>query len=295
VNVISIGEVLWDVVGANEHLGGAPFNFAAHLKRLGHEVWFVSAVGDDPRGARIVERMAAMGLASRYVRRNAQYATGSVTVTLKAAGQPEFVIHRPAAYDFPELSPAMLRELSSQSVNWIYFGTLLQMSSPARELTSRILGALPKARRFYDVNLRVGCWTPALVRELMEQATVVKLNEDEVEEIARAFDTKHDSLEQFCRSYARQFRWEGVCVTRGVAGCALLLGNEYVEAEGYRVTVADAVGAGDAFAAAFLHGLGSGWPPVRIADFANRVGALVASRSGAIPDWNFEEVAQLQH
>ena len=51
----------------------------------------------------------------------------------------------------------------------------------------------------------------------------------------------------------------------------------------------DTVGAGDAFAAAFLHGLGAGWPTPKVADFANRVGALVASRRGAIPDWTIAE------
>jgi len=61
VNIISIGEVLWDVVGPDEHLGGAPFNFAAHLARLGHHVSFVSAVGMDERGQRIVDAMPGWG------------------------------------------------------------------------------------------------------------------------------------------------------------------------------------------------------------------------------------------
>src|SRR5437773_8626179 len=39
---------------------------------------------------------------------------------------------------------------------------------------------------------------------------------------------------------------------------------------GYRIQVADTVGAGDAFAAAFLHGIGAGWPLKEIGDFANR-------------------------
>lgn len=294
MKVISIGEVLWDVVGQQEHLGGAPFNFAAHLKRLGNEVWFVSAVGADTRGARVLERMEAMGLATRYISRNADLATGAVTVTLRPDGQPQFVIHRPAAYDFPRLSSSDLQELGSQSTDWIYFGTLLQMSLPAKTLTLQLLSAFPKARRFYDVNLRTGCWTLGLVRELMAHATIVKLNEEEVVELARAFGTRHNSLEEFCRSYAAKFGWQGVCVTRGVLGCVLLLGEDYAEVEGYPVKVADAVGAGDAFAAAFLHGLGSGWTPARIGDFANRVGALVASRSGAIPDWELEEAANLQ-
>jgi fructokinase len=294
VNVISIGEVLWDVVGSEEHLGGATFNFSAHLTRLGHQVSFISGVGDDARGRRILETMRALGISTSYVRHVPEHATGLVTVTLKADGQPEFVLHRPAAYDFPQLTAEQMQHLLAQDAAWIYFGTLHQVSPVAKALTSQLLGSIRRARRFYDVNLRVGSWTPELVRELMAQATVVKLNEDEVGAIAHALGTQHRSLEDFCRAYAGRYEWEGVCVTRGSGGCALLLGNEYLEAAGYRVAVADAVGAGDAFAAAFLHGLASGWAPVRIADFANRVGAVVASRTGAIPQWKVEEAAALQ-
>jgi fructokinase len=295
VNVISIGEVLWDVVGKAEHLGGAPFNFAAHLNRLGHSVSFISAVGDDARGARILERISEMGLSTRYVSRSVEHATGTVIVTLDGSGQPRYVIHRPAAYDFPQLSEAELGELFSQSVDWIYFGTLHQMSEVAKRLTARLLDSKPDAGRFYDVNLRVDSYEPALVHELMSRATVVKLNDDEVLEVARMFGDSPASLEDFCRNYSRRFGWEGVCVTQGVRGCVVLIGGEYLESEGYPVQVADTVGAGDAFAAAFLHGLGSGWPAPRIADFANRVGAVVASRTGAIPFWTIAEATALHH
>jgi fructokinase len=160
-------------------------------------------------------------------------------------------------------------------------------------LTAKLLDSVTSARRFYDVNLRPNSWEPALVRESLKKATVVKLNDTEVAEIAKIFGEAYDSLEEFCRSYSAKFGWEAVCITRGAQGCALLIGEEYVEAPGYSVKVADTVGAGDAFAAAFVHGFGSGWPAPRIADFANRVGALVASKAGAIPDWTIEETEAL--
>jgi fructokinase len=56
------------------------------------------------------------------------------------------------------------------------------------------------------------------------------------------------------------------------------------------VKVADTVGAGDAFAAALVHGIQLGWPPREVADFANRLGALVASRRGGTPAWTLEEL-----
>ena len=70
--------------------------------------------------------------------------------------------------------------------------------------------------------------------------------------------------------------------------------DAYAEATGYKVKVADTVGAGDAFAAAFLHGLGKRWPAQQLADFANRVGALVASRPGGTPSWSIEEIGRLK-
>jgi len=292
MKIVSIGEVLWDVIEGQEYLGGAPFNFAAHMSRLGHTVFFVSGVGRDQRGESILQKMTGLGLSTEYMSRVAEAATGWVEVTLDAGGQPHFIIHRPAAYDFVKLLERELQRLASERPDWIYFGTLMQMSPQARSLTMALLASNKSARRFYDVNLRPGCYEAALVRELMSQATVVKLNEDEAAEIAQMFGRpRHASLEQFCQNYSREFGWEAVCVTRGVRGCVLLIDGEYIEANGYQVEVADTVGAGDAFAAAFLHGLGSGWPPARIADFANRVGALVASRRGALPVWTVEELS----
>jgi fructokinase len=167
------------------------------------------------------------------------------------------------------------------------------MSSQARQLTLALLDRAPQARRFYDVNLRPDGYTPALLERLMTQATIVKMNQEEAEAIALMFGSHHHSLEEFCQHYADLYQWEGVCVSRGPIGCAVLISGQYLEAPGYPVRIVDTVGAGDAFAAAFLHGLNSGWPIKKVADFANRVGALVASRPGAIPDWSISEVNAL--
>lgn len=294
MKIISVGEVLWDVLGNEEHLGGAPLNFAVHAQRLGHTVAFVSAVGCDARGDRILRQMDELSLNRRYVRRVRDHQTGLVTVALDAAAQPHFTIHRPAAYDFAELSSEDLRELQSWKPDWVYFGTLFQMSRWGRELTRQLTGMNRESRRFYDVNLRVGSYEPSLVRELISAATVVKLNEDEAREAAAMAGFTADSIAEFCRRAANEFDLEAVAVTRGFHGCALFFADEYVEAAGYPVEVSDAIGAGDAFAAALLHGIASRWRAMEVADFANRVGALVTSRPGALPPWSLEEAMALQ-
>jgi fructokinase len=146
----------------------------------------------------------------------------------------------------------------------------------------------------YDINLRKDHFSTPLLRELMARGQVVKLNEEEAGKIDQLFERGARPVEAFCRAYTQEYGWQSACVTLGEKGCALLLNGEYVEAPGYSVPVADTIGAGDAFAAAYLHGISLGWPPAQIADFANRVAALVASRPGGTPFWTVEEAWKLR-
>ena len=121
----------------------------------------------------------------------------------------------------------------------------------------------------------------------MRRATMIKLNESEAEVITGA---ERPSLREFCETQSTLFNLDAIAVTRGGDGCAVFVHGDYAEVPGVAVQVADTVGAGDAFGAAFLHGVTQGWTAVRVGAFANRVGALVASRVGATPDWNPEEL-----
>ena len=272
MTIFSIGEVLWDVFPDTVRLGGAPFNFAVHAHRLGHRVIFLSAVGDDVRGRAALARAAALGLETEFIQVAADQPTGSVSVRLDAEGQPDFTIHRPAAYDCLTLSEQQLQQLSDLEPDWIYFGTLYPMEGRARDVLRRLMDAVPRARRFYDVNLRRGSYTPELVRDLLSLADAVKMNDDE----ARLFPDLGEA--------------PSVAVTRGERGSVMRIGNDRAECPGYAVKVVDTVGAGDAFAAAFLHGLAAGWSAAKTGDFANRLGATVASRAGAVPEWSLEEL-----
>jgi fructokinase len=289
VQLASLGEILWDLIDGQELLGGATFNFSVQLSRLGHDVSFISAVGDDDRGRRALEAVSQLGLSTKFIRTVKDAPTGTVSVTVDAQGQPTYVLHRPAAYDFVELPPL------PGSPEWIYHGTLQLIEPRMLALLGELFARYPEARRFYDINLRKDSYTAPLVMELLALADSVKLNDDELSRVQQMAGTSHSSIETFCRDYAARFGWEAVCVTLGDQGCAILKGDEYVEVSAVPVSVVDTVGAGDAFAAAFLHGLNSGWSPVKIGDFANRLGALVASRAGGVPEWSASELVLSAH
>ncbi len=294
MNIVSIGEILWDVFDDSQILGGAPFNFSVHASRLGHKVAFVSAVGADERGRLARARAIELGLADDFIQTAAEVPTGAVTVRVDANGQPDFTIHRPAAYDALRLSDSELSRLAALRPEWLYFGSLHQAETTPRKETLKLIDKLPGTQRFYDINLRRDSYTPELVEDLMSRAHAVKLNEDEAAEIDLTFGHSHSTLAEFTRDWSQRMGWRALAVTRGAHGCAIRIGEDYAETPGYAVTVADTVGSGDAFAAAFLHGLSQGWDAARTGDFANRVGALVASRQGGVPMWTIDECWSLK-
>ena len=277
-----VGEVLWDQFPDSTRLGGAPLNFAVHLRRFGHSPLLVSAVGTDRLGEDARSAIAAFGLETTGLQSTSRFQTGTAVVSLGPGEQTSFSIARPAAYDAIELYDGDVRQLLVRDPAWFYYGTLFPSSPRAKCVLRQLLAAAPNATRFYDMNLRPGFEAPELVRELLEHADVVKLNERELH-----FAHEHLQLplapEAFCRAGSKQYGWTAACVTFGSRGCAMLVGDDFVSSPGVPVRVADPVGAGDAFAAAFVHGLASKWTAERIAAFANHTGASVAGTQGAIP------------
>ena len=97
--ILSVGEVLWDLLPTGAVLGGAPANFAAHAQALGGQVRLVSRVGDDDRGHEILRRLHGRGLSIDLIGVDDSRPTGTVSVTLPTGGQPHYVIHEHVAWD----------------------------------------------------------------------------------------------------------------------------------------------------------------------------------------------------
>lgn len=289
MNVVVLGALLWDVFDDKKRIGGAPFNVAAHATKLGFQTAFISAVGDDELGQEALAHVMQLGLNTKYIRTVKDMPTGSVRVFLKD-GQPDYDINRPAAYDHTTLSDTDIQHLADTNPQWLYFGTLEQMSPMTMSVLQRLLTAIPEARRFYDVNLRKESYTPLLIERLLTDTTVLKINDNEADALADMFSMGNKRDEAFCKAIATRFDLECVCITRGENGCVIWQGKCFVESSGHAISLADAVGAGDAFSAALMYGLTMEWDLHRVAAFANKMGALVASRHGAVPQWALEEV-----
>jgi fructokinase len=277
--------VLWDCFAdSTRHLGGAPLNFAAHVAKLGHPAALLTGVGGDTLGDEARDLIAGFDVDTRFLQVRPDLPTGVARVQLNAAGVPAFDIPRPAAFDGLRADTAAIAEWAPR---WLYYGSLYASRPENNETLRAVLAAVPDASRICDVNLRPGSIVDTA---LLREADVLKLSEDELPALSEALGLPKLARD-FCIAGAERFGWGTVAITLGPQGCALYHAAEYVQSPGIPVTVADTVGAGDAFTAALLHGVDLGWPPHEIAAFANKVGSIVAGRHGAIPHWSPDEAS----
>jgi len=291
LKVVGLGEVLWDLLPGHTCLGGAPANFAYITTLLGDQGIVASRVGVDSRGVEALRRLKELGLVVSHVQTDREHPTGTVKVELDAQGRARFEIAQPVAWDFLEWTPDWQR--LAESADAVCFGSLAQRSEKSRATIGRFLGAMSaRTVKVFDVNLRQSYYSREILAESMRAADIVKLNDEELAKIMSLGGFPHSSPHKDERSSARRlmeaYELKLVCVTRGGRGSLLVSGQEANEHPGFRVSVADTVGSGDAFTAGlvheYLHGAALGRMNLdQMNEVASRVGAWVASEVGAMP------------
>jgi fructokinase len=280
--IVGLGELLWDLFPNGKRLGGAPANFAYIASLLGNEGIPASRVGKDALGEEALDRLTELGLSAEFVQQDEDHPTGTVKVEVDHAGQPRFEISEFVAWDFLAWTHRW-QELADRA-DAVCFSTLAQRSEHSRSaMRSFLLATRPEAVRVCDINLRQNFFTGQVVAESMKLSSIVKLNHEELPKVMRLFDLEHHRVEESARQLLRSYDLQLICVTRGDNGSLLMSCDEFVEHPGFKVKVADTVGAGDAFTAALVHGYLQGRPLAEINETANRVGAWVASQPGGTP------------
>ena len=287
MKTLVFGEILWDVIEGREYLGGAPLNFAAHITKCGSNATIVSAVGDDNRGWRAIQEITKLKVNHAAVNIFAGIPTGIVDVMLNQ-GQPTYHIEENVAYDFINLEQTLPELLKLQPFDVFYFGTLAQRASKSREALNELLKAMPFKHIFYDVNLRKDAYSPDVIRNSLRRSTIFKLNTEEVTVISNLLFKTTLSMENFCRYISDEFPVSLIIITAGEQGCHVYVNNSLVSLPGVPIKVVDAVGAGDAFSAAFMAHYYNTSNAVAAARIANRVGSFVAGMPGPIPEYSNE-------
>jgi fructokinase len=275
--------VLWDCLPDGRYPGGAPLNVAYHLHRLGCHSLMVSAVGRDAPGEEMLGYLESRRLSTQCIARHPSLSTGTVEVAL-VAGEPRYEIRTAVAWDeipFPDNSSVTPAPAA------IVFGSLAARSAANRVTLERLL-EIPHVLRFFDVNLRPPFDDHDRALMLASRADWVKLNEDELRTLT-GFDQREWNENKLWHAAERltvMTRCHRLCITRAERGAAVVCNGQRFSAAAPRISVRDAVGAGDAFTAAFLHGVLTGKDLRESVRDACALGALVASLPGAQPEYS---------
>ncbi len=281
--VLVLGESLFDVFPASKRFGGAPFNFACHLQRFGYPVTLVSRVGADSDGEEILDILGRYDFDLSFIQVDPRHATGQAIVSLDRQGIATYTFPDNSAYDHLHLDD--LRFPAEQPPQLVYLGSLLQRSDGARAQVQRLLARLPRETRvFYDVNLRASCDRREIVEGTLRYAQVLKINDEEFGWIGARFCPGASEETCIARLFARFPAMRLIMVTRGEHGSHIFTHQgEAVHSIAHSTTLADTVGAGDAFSAAAVIGLLNGWDIATINARAAAFAAAICGIQGAIP------------
>lgn len=277
--IVGIGEILWDLLPTGKALGGAPANFAYHASRLGAEGWAVSAVGRDALGDEILGIVSDKKL-NALIERTDQ-PTGTVGVTLDAAGIPSYEIREHVAWDYIPFTDEM--EALARRADAVCFGSLVQRMD-SRESVLRFLRAMsPSALRVFDINLRQHYWSKEVIETSLILSDILKINDEEIRKVADLFDLGGDDT-AVCRRLIADYGLDLVILTRGADGSEVVTAGDVIPQGVGKVDVVDTVGAGDAFTAAFVVAYLNGGSLAEAQEQASRTAAYVCSHKGAMPE-----------
>lgn len=287
-----MGEALWDMLPEGKQLGGAPANFAYHVSQFGLESRVVSAVGQDKLGTEILDSFRARQLASLI--ETVPYPTGTVQVELDAAGVPCYNIKEGVAWDNIPYTSA-LDELARHT-GAVCFGSLAQRSVVSRETIHRFLdvvAATSDTLRIFDINLRQSFYTKDIICDSLRRCNVLKINDEELVAVSRMFGYPGIDLQDKCWILLAKYNLKMLILTCGVNGSYVFTPGEVSFVETPKVQVADTVGAGDSFTAAFTAAILRGRSVKEAHKLAVETSAYVCTQQGAMPGLPERLTAQL--
>jgi fructokinase len=286
--LVCYGEILWDILPSGALPGGAPMNVAYHLHKLQREVALITTVGNDDYGTALVNLLAQWGIGTEHCQVSSFYPTGIVHAQANDHFEMSYDIVYPSAWDFITWDDRYISLL--QEADHLVFGSLACRNYTSANTLFKLLESAKN--KVLDINIRPPHYSRIVLEQLLQQADILKLNQAELELIAGWYSPLHTVTDKV-QLIQDRFLIDTIVVTLGDKGALLCMDGNCYEHPGYPVQVADTVGSGDAFLAAFLSQLIDRSPPETMLDFACAMGALIASYRGACPEYHTAEIKKL--
>lgn len=280
--IIGMGEALWDVLPTGKKIGGAPANFAFHVSQFGLPSCVVSAIGDDTLGNEIIENFTSKGL-NQHIEK-VPYPTGTVQVEIDQAGIPQYDIKENVAWDNIPYTDEL--EALAKRTKAVCFGSLAQRNIVSRTTINKFLDAMPKTDEtliVFDVNLRQGFYNKEILCNSMQKCNILKINDEELVTVSRMFGYPGIDLQDKCWILLGKYNLKMLILTCGINGSYVFTPGNVSFYPTPKVEVADTVGAGDSFTAAFISSIIKGKEIKEAHRLAVETSAFVCTKKGAMP------------
>ena len=252
------------------------------MVQFGLKSCVVSAVGDDILGKLILDNFKEKKLETAIA--TVAYPTGVVQVEIDQVGVPQYVIKENVAWDNIPFTPE-LEELAHKTCA-VCFGSLAQRNVVSRNTINRFIDAMPQDEEtliVFDVNLRQGFFNKEILDDSMKRCNVLKINDEELITISRMFGCPGTDLQSKCWVLLDRYDLKMLILTCGVNGSYIFTSGNMTFLATPKVEVADTVGAGDSFTAAFTSSILKGLSVAEAHRKAVEVSAFVCTQNGAMP------------
>ena len=277
--VVGLGEILWDVFPERKVLGGAPANFAYHASQFGFNGYAISAIGNDLLGKEILKSLEEKEL--NYLIEQTDFPTGTVKVQLDGRGIPTYEITENVAWDNIPFTTRL--ENLAKNTTTVCFGSLAQRNEVSRATIHKFLDLMPAdSLKVFDINLRLKYFSKDIITTSLNKASALKINDEEIVKIAEIFELQGTD-EELCQQLLDKYRLKFLILTKGTRGSYVLTPYEKSFLATPKVTIADTVGAGDSFTAAFVASYLNGRSIAQSHQLAVEVSAYVCQQHGAMP------------
>lgn len=288
--IVCFGETLWDIFPDKKVIGGAPLNVALRLHSLGNEVRIISSVGNDVDGKNLLTYLKEQHLSTDAIQIDTKLPTGNVQVHLDNSNTASYTISEPVAWDHITISQDDIERI--QLSDAFIYGSLSCRKSISKNTLLTYLSHAPF--KVFDANLRTPFYTLQAIVELMNLADLIKLNDEELEDVTKFMGITANSIEDQIIELAAITGTDQICITLGANGAILFMNSTFYRSLGYKVIVKDTVGAGDSFLASLIHQLVLNKHPQKALEDSCAMGSLVASKNGANAFVSSEEIRIIQ-
>ena len=284
MNILSFGEIIWDVYETESFIGGAPLNLAAHCSKQGANSFMLSSVGNDDLGFSALKIVKGFNIKTDFVSVNEEKETGKCIVNLNENGVPSYNVLTDVAYDYIKMPD----NIKDYQFDVFCFGTLALRSNVNLETVKSLIENLNVKKVYCDINIRPPFFSDEVILFALENSNILKVSDEELHYILNACNIEESNNEIVLKSLSEKYKnLDFILLTQGENGaCVYDCKNRKIYSEkAPKVKVASTVGAGDSFGATFICEYFKTNDILKSLKRATEISAFVVSEKEAIPQY----------